>query len=347
MTPTLPSVAPTTQMNPFVKVAMAFWLLELFLMYSRFFDSIGGGLHIPSSILACLVVTALISGRVFRGLNSNLGRILIVFLCWVPVTMVFSIWRSGTMPTFELFLGSFLGFLFASGLLSSIRHVLQSLYTLAISILVAALLGFYFGNSFNGRLEIATGTYRDANEYAMCLLMGVPFWLLIAASTRSVFIKIASMLCLVPLFWAFFKTGSRGGLVGLGALIIVLLLQASFSKKIVILIATLLGIALVSAVLPSYLKARYLSTFDTDVSADASEAGAVSDSERQYLASDVGSFKGRKNMLVRSIEITLDYPIFGVGPGNFPLAFFTDGKRRLGKNFWMGCHSQLLHPDFQ
>ena len=328
------SVAPVDQTNPLLKAAITFWLCEVFIMYSRLFDSIAGGLHIPFLVLCCLIVTSLTSGKLFRGLSSKIGRGMMAFLCWVSLTVVFSIWRSGSIPKYEYLLSSMLAFLVASGLLSSVRHVYRTLYTLAISSLVAAVLGFYFGSSYTGRLEIGTGSYKDANEYAMCLLMGVPFWLLMAASKRSVVFKIIAMVSLLPIFWAFFNTGSRGGLVGLGALLIMFLVQASFTKKLLIVAATGLGLMLVSAVIPHYLKARYLSTFTGD-----SASTPMSVSEQQYLESDLSSAEGRKDMLRKSIAVTLENPIFGVGPGNFPLAVFVEAKKNGAKYSWVVTHN--------
>src|SRR5271165_5060751 len=63
-------VAPLDQTNPFGKMAFALLLFDLFITFSRFFELIAGGLHIPSLTLACLIVSAVASGGMFRGLGA-------------------------------------------------------------------------------------------------------------------------------------------------------------------------------------------------------------------------------------------------------------------------------------
>jgi O-antigen ligase len=319
---------------PIVKMAMGFWLFELFIVFSRFFDLIGTGLHIPSTVLCFLLLTSALSGTLFRGLNSKIGRLSLGMLVWVSITMLFSIWRSGSIPTYELFLSSLLGFIFVSGIPSSVRHVYQTLATLAITSFVSAVLSFYFGGYINGRLEMDRGTYADPNEFAMCLLMGIPFWMLIFVSSRSPVKKILSLLGLAPVFWAFFNTGSRGALIGLGALLALLLVQSSISKKIVILTVAGVGMLLISAFMPSYLKARYLTFFTP-----AAPSATSTVSEMQKLRSDIDSAEGRKNLLLKSIQMTVENPLFGVGPGNFPVAMFSEAKRNSGNYAWLVTHN--------
>lgn len=336
MTSSLPvpqssSVNTQNQSNPFFKLAIFFWLAELFIVYSRFFDVIANGLHVPTVVLFFLLLTSFVTGTLFRGLASKIGKLLMVMFFWVTLATIFSIWRGGALPVYELFASALLGFVFVSGLPSSLRNIRQTLYTLALSSVVAAILSFYFGGYVNGRLEIAQGAYADPNEFAMCLLMGVPFCLLMSSSTKSIFLKGAYLLTLVPVFWSFFNTGSRGGLIGLIVFLVLLLWEASFAKKIVILIATAGGLVWVVSFMPSYLKARYSTYFSIEPSAPA--AGS------EYLQSDVGSAEARKDLIKKSIMITMAHPFLGVGPGDFPAALDWNAKQQGSRTNWMVTHN--------
>lgn len=329
---TLQPIPPVEQLSPLVKIAVGLLFFEIFIMFSRFFDVVASGLHIPSVIIVLLLLTSFASGSLFRGLNSPVGRISVSMLAWVSVTMVFSIWRTGSIPIYQIFVSSLLGLLFISGLLSTVRHVQLALYTLAVSSLVASVFGYLFGNFIMGRLEMYQGTFGDPNEYAMTLLMGVPFWWLMGASTQSAVVKVLSMLSLAPIFWAFFNTGSRGGLLALLALLVMLLLQASPAKKMMIIAGTCVSLLVLSATMPSYLKVRYLTFFSVD-------SAPVTQSEQTYLESDIGSAEGRKNLLKKSVTVTLEHPIFGVGPGNFPVALYSEAVKKGANMGWAVTHN--------
>src|SRR5271166_1418316 len=132
---------------------------------------------------------------------------------------------------------SLLYFAVVSGLVVTLRHVRQIIYTLAGSLLVAMLLSLVFGAHRHERLILSLGTYNDPNLYSMCLLMVLPMWWLMAASSKSLLTRLFPLAVTVSLFWAFFNAGSRASLLGLIGIIVLVLIQCSFAKKIAILVA--------------------------------------------------------------------------------------------------------------
>jgi O-antigen ligase len=71
------------------------------------------------------------------------------------------------------------------------------------------------------------------------------------------------------------------------------------------------------------------------------EASEAPDADAEMLGSAVTSSSNRMQMLLRSLELTAKHPLFGVGPGMFPVAendmAVAEGKR----GAWLGTHNSF------
>jgi O-antigen ligase len=130
-------------------------------------------------------------------------------------------------------------------------------------------------------------------------------------------------------------------LISLMVILAFMFVRASVVGKMKLLVAAVVLLALAVLTLPATLKARYQTFFsedDTDASAEQNDAAADS----AMLGSAVASANSRRDMLVRSLVVTLHHPILGVGPGNFPVAenemAKAEGKRR---GTWLGTHNSF------
>jgi O-antigen ligase len=129
---------------------------------------------------------------------------------------------------------------------------------------------------------------------------------------------------MVPIFIAFLRTGSRGAAIGFVAFCCMLFWQAPLIRKVPLLIG--IGILLVGslALLPTYVQQRYF----TFLSADTAQA--TSDRDLELIESaDIGSSQARLILLTSSIEMTLQHPLFGVGPGQFSYQLW-EGRKKQG-----------------
>ena len=147
------------------------------------FDVAFSRLRIPMAFFILSVVAAIIAGDVVRAAKSRITLTLVAMVAWLAVTTVLSTWRGGSM---QFFTDSLSAFAFAAIIIAlgrTVKQATQLMHTLAYSTVVAALLGFVFGVKENGRLALYQGTYGDPNQYAMGLLMGIPFLLLLAKNS--------------------------------------------------------------------------------------------------------------------------------------------------------------------
>jgi O-antigen ligase len=101
------------------------------------------------------------------------------------------------------------------------------------------------------------------------------------------------------------RTGSRAGLLGLGFYLVAVFLLASFANKAKLILGGGAVLAVLFATAPESAMDRYRTLWDDEI-----EEGEA-----------VASARGRGLLLKESIRQTLLHPVFGLGPGNFKVAF--------------------------
>jgi O-antigen ligase len=231
---------------------------------------------------------------------------------WLAITTPFSSWRGASL---QFVVDMYRSFIFAAviiGLTTEMDQVYKLIRIIAYSIMIGAVLSFFFGELSYGRLILPRGTFRDPNQYAMTLLLSLPLWLWIAKGLSFPAV-LAPFVCLIPIFIAFLRAGSRGAAIGLAAFCAVQLWQASLARKAILFFMMVVVVGGAIAVLPTYLKERYFTLFNADTTEIADTR------EKEMLAGgDVGSSHARLALLLTSIDMTLAHPLFGVGAGQFP-----------------------------
>jgi O-antigen ligase len=308
--------------NPILTVGYFLLIAYVFLAFSRVLDILVPGFRLPLAIYVSMSVATLLSGCFFRFLKTSIGRWLFVLSLWLLVTIPFSTWRSGSLP---YVVDTYRSFVFAAviiGLGIEMPQVYRLIRIIAYSILVGAALSFSFGELSYGRLIMHQGTFGDPNQFAMTLLLGLPFWLWIAEGV-SFPAKLAPYICMMPIFIAFLRTGSRGGGIAFVAFCAILFWQAPLARKAPMLLLMVVVPLVSLAFLPRYIRERYFTFFSADTAQVSTER------EREMLeGADVGSSQGRLILLIESIELTLAHPLFGVGAGQFADQAWQDRRRR-------------------
>lgn len=166
----------------------------------------------------------------------------------------------------------------------------------------------YMGRMGLYRLNGPGGVYEDENAFSMLFVMGIPFLYFMGDCYHNKFVKYLLWLA-IPFAWhAIFITGSRGGFIGIGVVTIFITLRSR--RK-------LLGLAVLIALIVAfiwqggdYLKGR---------------APTIITYEQE------GSAQGRLQAWRAGIKMMRDYPLTGVGLGNFMPAFpdYSDKKARV------------------
>lgn len=280
----------------------------LFLDFSRLLDITSGAttfLHIPMFLLIGLLILALSAGGIWALLASKIGLWEMTFVVWVAIATVFSSWKTGSVPVFRDCLYSASVFFAILALVRNMEQLSRVARAMAFAGLTAAIFSFLFSqNMRGGRIAVDLGTLADPNEYALILLMTLPYWWLVARNSKNPKLMGAiSVLAAIPMLVAFFRAGSRAGLLTLGGLVLSIFYRSRPAQRVALIVmVAIVGAAAVIA-LPSNLKDRYTTFFSTDGD--------------QSLSADVASSTARRYFLIQSLKLTLQHPIFGVGPGQF------------------------------
>lgn len=174
----------------------------------------------------------------------------------------------------------------------------------------------YFSGYWYGRLSgpsdlTGSGPYIDENVFAMLFVTGLPFVYYLGWFVRSRILRILVWL-IIPLGWhAIFLTGSRGGLVGLGVIVLVAALRSP--KKFV-------GFLLVPLFVAAF--------FWQGGPVMKERVGTISDYQKETSA------QTRLEAWEAGLGMILKHPITGVGVASFGVAFpdFSDKHPRAAHN---------------
>jgi O-antigen ligase len=305
MAQTAPFPRQVASTNVFQRVGFYLLLLYLFVMYSRLFDIVLGSFEIPFIITSLVLAASVFSGAFQRALGTPAGKAVLLFTIWMAICLPFSVWRSGSLEVFQGWAKAALSFVYVVGLIDSHRQCLRSVYTIGLAVVVLAAIALKFGSMETGRLFLAEGKFQNPNDLANTLLLGLPFiWLALKNSTQNVLVKIPPIVLAAMVLYTITKTGSRGALVVFLGLMLFVFFSANFVDRMAIAVAGLVLVLIGAFVLPNSLRSRYFTLFEEGEDSRMSES-AVTSSE------------ARSELLKRSAMLTVQHPLFGVGPGMF------------------------------
>jgi O-antigen ligase len=306
----------------------------IFVIYSRVLDlnPTISALRLPLMMSMAVCAIAFMSGSVLDRIGPG-GRYLLGFTIWVIAGAPFGHYRTQSMLTIIEMLKSILIFIACAALITTPRQSRRALWAVALSSLASSLIGSFSGETEAGRLKLDSGSLKDPNTFAMFLLMGLPIWWYFASRASKYAVKVIYWACTIPILLAFGKTGSRGGMVAFGVVLLASFLRLSAMKKVLFTFGSVILLAGLYATLPPYLKVRYFTIFA------AKEAARTLGDEAQKLEGDTSSSEERYKLLIESLLMTAKNPIFGVGAGNFANYLEMEANKRGGRTFGQPTHN--------
>jgi hypothetical protein len=335
--------APSTRPDPLAdtsalhKIGFGSTLLFVFLFISRVTDGGLGRAHLPLVMALMGIVVAALAGAWVPAMKTRVSVWYGVMGVWMTAGAPFGAWPGGTVDTIvHQWLQSVLASLLVVALVCSFAEVKVIMNTIAFGVFAAALLGLREGvASAEGRLMMNSGRFGNPNDLAFVLLLGIPLWLrYMGAAGAGQIRKAAGVVALSAILACLFRTGSRGGMSAFLVMVLVVFLRASASGKLRIAAASILVCSIGFAVLPRYLRQRYLTFEKADVQNIEGEVG------RYAVGAAASSALERENNLMDSLRMTAHHPIFGVGAGNFPVAQDAMAKAAgLRRGSWLGTHN--------
>jgi O-antigen ligase len=293
--------------NRFWRIAIALFFLACFLSISRILDMVGKGFRIPAIVLSLLGISLLASRRAFVFLRSTAGKIMPIFVAWVLLAWLMAGHTPGGLSYIRNLLAGIVLFVAAAGLLTTTADFSKLFTTLACAGVVAASMGIVWGVYRSGRFALRDGAYGDPNYYAMWLLALMPLiWTVVAR--KPIWARLGGLLVTTLPLFLLIKTGSRAGAISLGAMLIVLFFLSSLKMRVLVGGVAAVAIVVLLAFVPNALKSRLGPSNGPSAEEDSSAA--------------------RRTLFVTALVMTLNNPLFGLGPGNFARAVVDEGRLR-------------------
>ena len=303
---TIPAPAGLYESHPLRKVFLYFALAALFVRLSTISEVIAYSTGISTYFLYLVappaVLGVLLTGGLQRMFRSRAPYFWLAFFAWMVLAAPFSFWKGGSIQRVITYGRVDIMLLFlVAGLAVTWKDIRATFCAIAVAAVVCLSASRLFMQNDNGRISLAgIGSIGNSNDLAAQLLLLLPFLLFFALGRRaSVVIRIAALGLIAYGIRVILGTASRGALIALFAVLLCILLRASLFQRIAMV---LIGLVLTGVMMVS-LPAATLTRLGALFGAKDAEAAESSDS-RWYL------FK-------KSVQYTIQHPLFGVGPDEF------------------------------
>jgi len=265
-------------------------------------------LHL-AEVSAIVALTALVFGQlqrrrpVTRWTPELLG--VLAFGAIMLATTPFSIWMGGSLSVFtDLYAKVILVYLLAVNVLDTPARLERLTWVLVLSVGYVgfrAVLDYVRGVNLigNGTRVMGSigGIMQNPNDLALNMVTFLPFAAFIAMRPVSPLKRLIAAGCAVSMLGAIVASGSRGGFLGFAAMMLVL---AAFAirRRPAFVVAGALGMICALPILPDSYWRRIESITDS--------------SKDDYQSEDQ-----RKNLFGESFDAFVQYPLTGVGVGEF------------------------------
>ncbi len=290
-------------------------------------------LHLTFVFGVCAGLTylgALLWGHV-RLLWTRELTIVLLLTAWYIAGVPFALWRSGSFQMLtDVWLKTLLIFFLLTQALVTLERIRKLLWAIILSELAVASLSVVLSSKaiwLGDRMLGFNLGILGWNFLGIAEAVTIPYMAAIFVARRAVLETSVLAAALISMTWMLVLTASRSGFLDVvfsTALTSLLVLRGSLRGKI---IGAAIGLALVVAIslAPQVFWERVGTMWDGPGASTNKDAASARESEEDRLT-----------LLTRSLEYTLEHPMFGLGLGNFVVANGTDVGR---PGAWVGTHN--------
>lgn len=283
-----------------------FWVLAFFVLYcARPEDWIPGLHYLPlAKIVGVFALLAFVMslGRIKKGF-PRITILLVMLVVWLALASTFSpVWRGGAFRTTLGFAKVVLIVVVMSVAVTSLARLRKLIFIQAACVGVVAVASIVKGHFVVGRLEGAlNGFYHNPNDLAIAIVLSLPFCIVFLLNGRGPLRKVAWIGILLAMIYALLRTGSRAGLIALIVALVLCLWEFGVKgRRSYLVLASLVLFAGLFVIAGHRVMQRFSNTSQYEGNGAAYQSAQL-----------------RKGLLVKSLKITLEHPLFGIGPGDF------------------------------
>ena len=287
-----------------------FWILAFFFIYYAIPMAWIPGLRLihPAKVVGfgALIALLLNVGSFAEAMLPDVVFILLL-VTQMSLSSIFSpVWKGGAVHVTMLFAQVVL-IVFAMALaVRTVDRLRKLVFVQTVSIAVIAVISLMSGGA-KGRLSAAlsSSNYSNSNDLALAVVLTIPFCFYFFFRTHGVFRKSIWAIATVAMCVTALSTASRAGFLALAVAGGVCLWEYGVKgRRLVLIFAAVIVGGVIFAVAGAKLKDRLAGTLNG----------------RKNYESSYGSYKARKALLIDSLRYTIEYPLFGIGPGDFQSA---------------------------
>jgi O-antigen ligase len=290
-----------------------------------------GSLHLPLVLSLIAAAFTLLGGGLREAFATRIGKLMGLFTIWLIVCTAFSDWRGGSFEMLkETWSKSFLVFIIVAGATTSTIQVRRMMIAIGLGSAGAMVLAHVLHGSVEGRLSLPDGYLSNPNDFAQVLLIGLCFFWVLTDAWKSSLTRVVVGAVTLAFLYTIFETGSRGVLLAVIGIAILVFLQASPMRKVILLVAFVVVTSGMFALSP-VARNRMATLFSSD---DASTLESASSEEMA-----VASAENRAMLLRESLTLTLRNPLFGVGPGVFESSAAALSREQGRRGLWKQTHN--------
>ena len=257
--------------------------------------------------------------------------IVLLLTAWYIAGVPFALWRRGSFQTLtDVWLKTLLIFFLLTQALVTLERIRKLLWAIILSELAVASLSIVLSSKAIWLGERMLGFNLGIlgwNFLGIAEAVTIPYMAAIFVARRSVLETSVLAAALISMTWMLVLTASRSGFLDVvfsTALTSLLVLRGSSRGKI-IGAAIALAVVVAISLAPQVFWERVGTMWDGPGASTNKVAASARQSEEE-----------RGTLLTRSLEYTLEHPMFGLGLGNFVVANGTDVGQ---PGAWVGTHN--------
>jgi O-antigen ligase len=316
----------------FLWVGLVFIFLRFTLVHEVVSSRTGINLHIVLIVGIPTLFGVIFSGGIARTFRHRIAWLWLGFLFFIAASTPFSVWRGGSLQSLITYAQTqWPMLLVTAGLVATWKETQILIKVMTGTAFFCLIMARILLQERYGRLELDLhgGSISNPNDLAAHLLLLIPFILLVAFDPARNFV-LRGLSLAAAVFGAYIAlgSGSRGAMVSLGVMILILLYFASGVKRLLALVTLPVVAVLIYSSLSPTAQQR-LFNFNTSGQAESIETQAA-----------VESARARKEILLRSIRYTLENPFLGVGLDVVNI-YDDQASKREGRvrGHWLGTHN--------
>jgi hypothetical protein len=312
-----------------------FWLiLYLIVEYARPGDWILGleSAHLARIAVSLILLALLFSFHQISWRMPKTLVFLILMMAQLWLSVLFSpVWKQGAFNVMQGFSKVLLLVIVIYGVVRSMNRLRWIFIVQSVCVTAVCIESLHTRHS-TGRLQgVLSGMYENPNDFALVIDFTLPFCLALALTTKSYWQKLVWIAVMLAMIYTMFQTASRGGAIALAIAALVCLWQFGIrGRRFYLLLLVPIAVIVISLYGGNTLRDRFEQT------------NLDSSSSRRATASSDSALE-RKELLIRSLKVTAEHPLFGVGPGNFEII---SGLWRVTHNSYTEVSSEGGIPAF-